>query len=170
VPFFDTRHSITTAAQAAGLKPDTVSKWIRRGELVMRPEDREQRGRGGGVILSAHTAVQLILAGELTRRGMTVPDACEAALTFAHEGDIAGEMGAKHCRAPGCLFPAGQITLLVINRARPELSKVQAFDPDTALQNMRTRLDAIDVETLLMMRLGFLGVDVHAAMKEIRGE
>jgi hypothetical protein len=170
VSFFDEAFSLPAVAPAVGVQHDSLSKWIRRGHLVLRPQDREKVGRGGGVNLSASTTLQAILAGDLARRGLLVPDACEAALPFAHEGSIAGEMGATHSRAPGRLFPEGQITLLLIDRDRPENSTVRAFDENTPLKDLRSRLDAIDVELVLMRRLGLLGIDVHAAMKEIRGQ
>lgn len=133
----------------------------------MRPEDREKIGRGGGVIMSGRTALQTILA-DLRRRGFKVGTACDVAADFAHLGDHAGQSGAKHDRAPGCLFPEG-ITLLVTDRQHPERSKLRSLDPDTPLHAMRMSLDAVDLEILFSMRFGGLGIDVHTAMFEIRG-
>lgn len=172
--FFDLHFTITRAADAAGMKHDTASKWIKRGELVLKLADREKVGRGGGVILTARTTLQLILAAELHRRGLKVPDACEAALNFAHFGDIEGEMGATRTRQPGHLHSDG-ITLLIIDRVHPDRSKVRHFTGSETLENFRTNLDAVDIEALFWMRLGSLFYDgepegaVHAAMADIKG-
>lgn len=166
--FFNMHFPLPLAANAAGMKHDTASKWIARGELVIRPEDREKVGRGGGVILSARSTLQLILAAELTCRGLKVSDACNVALDFAHMGDIAGEAGAKQSREPGHLFPEG-LTILVINRTNPDRSKIRNYSGDEKLKDNLSVLDAVNVGHLFSMRLGSLGIDVHDAMQEIRG-
>lgn len=167
--FFQMHFALPLAATAAGLKHDTASKWIGRGELVMKPQDREKIGRGGGVILSALTTLQLIVAGELTRRGLKVSDACEAALQFAHWGQVKGEMGAKRDRKPGHLFPDG-LTLLCIDRTEPDQSKVRHYTGAEKLGGtfMSHGFDAVELKTLLYLKLGGLGIDVHAAMTEIQ--
>ena len=76
---------------------------MRRGHLVMNPNDRETLGRGGARQLSFHTTVQLIIMAELTRDRVPLQDAADAALDFAHFGD--------ETRNPGDLFPKGMTIL-----------------------------------------------------------
>ncbi len=103
--FFDLHFSFPTACLAAGLKHDTGAKWIKRGYLVMRAEDREVVGRGGAKMLTARTTLQFLLGAELNRQGLSPYDACEAALCFSHEGDFKGQLNAKRDRSPGHLYP-----------------------------------------------------------------
>ncbi|WP_238368892.1 hypothetical protein [Heliomarina baculiformis] len=167
--FFEMHFGLPLAATAAGRKHDTVSKWIKRGELVLTSADREKVGRGGGVNLSARTTLQLPLAVELNKRGLTVPDACEAAINFAHQGDIAGEMGATHNRKAGHLFREG-LTLFMINRENPMACQVRHFSGKEPLESIRTSLDAVDLEMLFYPFLSKLGLDALEAMREMKAE
>lgn len=165
--FFQKQYSFPLVAEAAGMKHDTVAKWIARGDLVMRPEDREEIGRGGRKMLSAHTTLQLILAAELWRRGMSANAACEAAIQFSHFGDIKGQMGAKRDRKPGHLFPDG-LTLFFPNRQDPASSKVRGYAETAPISEIRMELDAVDLEILFFRGLGGLGVDAHSAIAEMK--
>lgn len=167
--FFETHFGLPLVATAAGRKHDTVSKWIKRDELVLATADREKVGRGGGVNLSARTSLQLALAAELNKRGLSVPDACEAAINFAHQGDIAGEMGAKYNRKAGHLFRDG-LTLFMINRENPMACQVRHFTGKEPLESIRMSLDAIDLEMFFYPFLSKLGLDALKAMQEMKAE
>ena len=170
--FFDRRFPFPRVADAAGIMHATAAKWINRGFLVVRPEDREETGRGGRKMLSAGTTLQTILAVELNRLGMRPEDACEAAIKFAHWSDIKGEVGAKYDRPAGHLFPGrltDVLTLFIPNRVDAQLSKVERIEANVPIGKIRSCLDAVDLEMLFYFRLGGLGVDVHRAIADMKG-
>ena len=176
--FFDLHFSFPTVCLAAGLKHDTGAKWIKRGYLVMRSEDREVVGRGGAKMLTARTTLQLLLGAELNRQGMSPLDAGEAALCFSHEGDLKGHLNAKRDRSPGHLYPelpgdGYKIrTWFFPNREDPMRSKVELHSSETPIGRFIVpptgRVEALDLEVFFMMNLGKLGVDVHSAIKDMK--
>lgn len=176
--FFDLHFSFPTACLAAGLKHDTGAKWIKRGCLVMRAEDREVVGRGGAKMLTARTTLQFLLGAELNRQGLSPYDACEAALCFSHEGDFKGQLNAKRDRSPGHLYPElpgdgnKMRTWFLPNREKPMFSKVELHSEETPISKFRVppagRVEVIDLEIFFMMNLGKLGVDVHSVIKDMK--
>jgi len=165
--FFDKRFPFRIVAEAAGIKHDTAAKWISRNYLVMRTEDRETSGRGAGKLLSARTSQQTILAAELNRRGMSPEHACEAAICFAHEGEVKGHHHATVSRRPGHLYPDG-LTLFFLNRESPWLSTVRHFTGEEPIKKIRLELDAVDLEMLFQMRIGALGVELLLAISDMK--
>lgn len=165
--FFENLYSFPIVADAAGVKYPAAAKWVERGDLVMRPEDRQVIGRGGRKMLSPNTSLQFILAAELNRRGLKTSEACEAALNFAHYGQIKGQKGAAMNRNPGRLFVNG-LTLLFIDRENPDRSSVEHFSGLERVKEISTRLDAVYLEWLFLSRLGMLGIDAVAAVQEMK--
>ena len=109
MPPYEQKFSFTTASEAAGVPHETVKGWVRRGYLVMSDNDREMMGRGGARQLSYHTTVQLIVMAEMTRYGVSLQDAADAALDFAHFGSET--RNGSESRNPGDLFAKG-LTIL----------------------------------------------------------
>lgn len=170
--FYEMRFALPIAARAAGLKPDTLHKWIARGDLVMRRDDSQEGGHGVTKYLSARTTLQLILSAELARRGLKTGDACEAAINFAHDGEIEGQLHAKHTRKSGHLFPGTAdkvLTMFVIDRNNPTRSKVRRVEASAPIGKNRPLFDAIDLEVLFTPALKALEVDVTDAIAAMKG-
>lgn len=165
--FFDERFPFRIVAEAAGLKHDTAAKWISRNYLVMSQADQETSGPGAGKKLTARTSQQTILAAELNRRGMRPEDACEAAISFAHEGEAKGHPLAAPGRKPGHLFSDG-LTLFFLNREDPRQSNVRYLTGEEPIKRFSTQLDAVDLEMLFHMRIEALGVERLSAISDMK--
>ncbi|HCP81795.1 MAG TPA: hypothetical protein DIT67_09460 [Octadecabacter sp.] len=146
-------------AEAAQVPYDTMKKWVLRGHLVMSEDDRETLGRGGARMLSYHTTVQALIAADLYRQGVTISEASEAALEFAHFGD--------DMRDAGGLF-VGAATVLTYNADSQRKARVLRVSKSDSFQSvlgktwpngMASSAIFLDVQMLLLRRSSALGMD-----------
>lgn len=158
-PPIDQHFPFTVVCKAAGVNYETMKRWALRGHLVMRDEDRETMGRGGHRQVSYYFAAQALVMGALTRQGVPLKDASQAATEFAYTGDDE--------RGPGHLY-TGAATLVAYNADSPTKHNVlRVSKTDSFLDVMnRTRPNGeghagvfVNVQLLLLEAAPILGMD-----------
>jgi len=108
-----------------------MTQWARRGKLVMRDDDRADLGKGVERSLSLQTTIQAIIMAELSRRGVGLDTASNAAMKFAHTGDAD--------RNPGGLFHGGS-TILAANDFGPVRHRLFVMREDESMADFEAKL------------------------------
>ncbi|MEL6364330.1 MAG: hypothetical protein AAFR11_05770 [Pseudomonadota bacterium] len=114
---------ISRAAEAAGIPVATARTWYARGHIFLREYDQDSGESGSMRLLSVRSAIQLCLAAELVRLGISSSEAGQIAMQFAYGGGGYGNYGDEDLGPPvetrpnGGLFPDGE-TWLFVSRDR----------------------------------------------------
>lgn len=123
--FSDLKLTIPEVAEATGVTAPQIRRWIETRKtakpgqgvpILGKDGDKISEGRGDDTLISWHTTLQIAIAGRLTARGVSVSDALNAGIDFAHMGDSEATWGdepPKLDRAPGETYQNGETWLLV---------------------------------------------------------
>jgi hypothetical protein len=96
-------YQISKVAQASGAEIETIKTWIKRGILVLGPDDVPAETRRSARLFSFETVIQIATMHEFTQLGISPTRAAKWAISFAHWGD--GK------RNPSALYPDGETYL-----------------------------------------------------------
>jgi len=130
--------STAQVAHAAGIAPDTLVTWIKRGNIELTDPEMWKPGRGREREFSIHRLLHIALVARLARSGMDVKPASAAALVWSDVGEPTAP-GKPTKRLPGGLFPTGW-TLFVVRHGPRE-----ADAPEADVINVEPREDAVSV-------------------------
>lgn len=96
---------VVAVSLAAGVGESTLRSWFDRGLIPILNSDRAATGRGIPREIDLHTALQVGVAAELVRLGLSARRSCQVALSFSDTGNS--------LRDPGELF-SNEKTMLVV--------------------------------------------------------
>jgi DNA-binding transcriptional MerR regulator len=98
-------YKLSAAAHASGVSATNLAAWTDRGIIELRGEDVDTSGSGTPRLYSRNRIIQVAIANSLTKVGLNILRAADAAAVFANENQAGRERGE--------LFATGRTMLVV---------------------------------------------------------
>ena len=105
--------TLSQAAEATGVSPNTVRTWFTRGHMALGKKDKTAARDGLARIVTGRTVLQIGIAAALVRMGMSPARAFRAAAAFSVVGDRDYSCGGEQ-RLPGQLWPGECYSWLMV--------------------------------------------------------
>lgn len=132
---------IGTAANAIGISPKVIRRWLDHGVIELRRNDVRSRGTGSYCGLSRNRVMQIAITHRLAEIGLSPKRAAKAAFQFTDIADLD--------REPCALHHFGQ-TVLVIGADRCRIANtgfdagIADFVPAAAILDLNTICASVD--------------------------